>query len=232
MTIGTTLSSPEVPWQAPEMAERATFLIEHPECRVTEDLLIALEGDIHRRAVQMVRSDDEFEVEDVESEIVAGIFECATYFRNLDALGRPIFDFLAQQPSYIVRHAAGKISSELRRERARTELTYSYDTPIETGNEGDEGEELFVTMADPDAGFDTERLEFSELAVAVDERLRTDPILRHDPTVRQIWSLLVTGHDRADIGALLGLRRQRVHERFVRLRAVVSEFEPSYAVGS
>ena len=83
-----------------------------------------------------------------------------------------------------------------------------------------------------DAGFDTERLEFSELAVAVDERLRTDPILRHDPTVRQIWSLLVTGHDRADIGALLGLRRQRVHERFVRLRAVVSEFEPSYAVGS
>ena len=87
-------------------------------------------------------------------------------------------------------------------------------------------------MADNSAGFDTNRLELRELAAAVDERLRTDPVLRHDPTVRQVWSLLLTGHDRADIGALLGLRRQRVHERCVRLRSVISELDPAYATAT
>jgi hypothetical protein len=233
MPADTMLSSPETPWRVPEIADRASFLIEHPECLVTEGLLNRLAGEIHRRAATMVRSDDDLEVEDVESEIAAGIFECATHFRTLDAEGRPIFDFLSQAPSYIVRHAAGKISSELRRERIRAGHTFSYDAPIEaSGDEADEGDELFIALADSGAGFNTDRLEFRELAAAVDERLRTDPVLRRDPTVRQVWSLFLTGHDRADIGALLGLRRQRVHERCLLLRSVISEFDPSYVAAA
>jgi hypothetical protein len=233
MPAETTLSTPEAPWRAPEIADRASFLIEHPECLVTEDLLNRLMVDIHRRAAAMARDDDELELEDVESEIVAGLFECATHFRRRDAAGQPIFDFLAQQPTYIVRHAAGSVSSELRRQRVRAHHTFSYDTPIEaSGDDADEGDELFITLADSKAGFSTDRLELRELAAAVDERLRTDPVLRRDPTIRQVWSLFLTGHDRADIGALLGLRRQRVHERCLRLRPVIAEFDPAYAMAA
>jgi hypothetical protein len=46
-----------------------------------------------------------------------------------------------------------------------------------------------------------------------------------------VWELTLTGHDRTDIGALLGIRRQRVHERCAKLRAIIAELDPSAVVG-
>jgi len=216
-------------WRAPENVEHRLFLDEHPQCRVTEDKWAELNRFIDWEAKDLFRRSHQMTVEDIRQEIVAGILECATYYRDLDEDGRPVFDFLEQAPSYIVRHAAGSVSSELRRRRASAQRTYSYDAPIHLSSDDGDGEEISTILADPSAVVDSASVELHELCSAIYARLRSDANLRDNTTTRQVWNLILTGHNRTDIGALLGLRRQRVHECVVRLRDVIAEIEPSVA---
>jgi len=220
----------ENPWRSPEIADRSAFLKVHPECLVTPEVLAVLEPEIRWRASLMVRARDELTLEDVISDIIAGIFECATQYRFTDELGYPVFDYLAQVPSYVVRHAAGHSSSYLRKVRKQAEVTFSYDAPLE-GDGIESDDEVCYTPVDPSAEITSGNIEFSQMVGAIAARLESDPVLRRDPSLSQIWSLLATGHDRADIAALLGVRRQRVHDRCAKLRGLMAEYDPSYGVG-
>ena len=224
-------TSAEPRWQAPEMVDRASFLAAHPECVVSPEIFARLEPEIDHYASWIRRRSDELTSEDIKSEVVARILECATFYRHTDEEGQPIYDFLAQSTKYIVMHAAGKVSSELRRSRNHQEVTVSYDAPIDVSAEGEEGDEMLVTIADTSATVDTANLEVADLIRAVEERLRSDPKLRDDVTTHQVWELTLTGHDRTDIGALLGIRRQRVHERCAKLRTIIAEIDPAAVVG-
>jgi len=217
----------ENPWRSPEIADRSAFLKAHPECLVTPDILAALEPEIRWRASLMVRARDELTFEDVVADIIAGIFECATQYRFTDELGNPVFDYLAQVPAYVVRHAAGHSSSYLRRARKQAEATFSYDAPLE--NDGIESDDdVCYTPVDAGAEITSGNIEFAQMVGAIAARIEADPVLRRDPYLAQIWSLLATGHDRGDIAALLGVRRQRVHDRCPKLRVLMAEYDPSY----
>jgi len=232
MTSPTSESTyPEARWRPADMADRASFLAAHPECRVTEEILARLEPEINHYASWIRRRSDELTCEDIRSEVIARLFECATYYREADAAGQPIFNFLEQATKYIVMHCAGHVSSELRRARNHQEITVSYDAPLELSGD-DEGEEMLVTLADKSVSVDSERLEAQDLVNAVEERLRNDPALAADPSTRQVWDLIITDHDRTDIGALLGMRRQRVHERCAKLRSLIAEIDPAAAAGA
>lgn len=221
-----TVLASDARWRAPEIDDRGSFLVEHPECLVTEGKLAELNLEIGRRAAYMFRQNDELTREDIESDVVAGILECATHYRELGDDGQPIFDFLDQAPSYIVRHAAGRVSSELRRQRDRAKVTSSYDAPRRIGTAGDGGVGLLATIADTSAAVGSARVELLELTSAVEARC-------HDTTTRRVWYLILIGYDRAEIGQILGLRRQRVAERFNKLRDIIAEIEPSaVATGS
>ena len=211
----------EVPWQAPQIADRSLFLRQHPQCVVDAALLENLGHYIEAQAHQLNRTCEEDLYEDIYAEIIAGIIECATYFRVLDDQGQPIFDYLAQKPSYIVRHAAGKISSQIRRDRQRSKLTVSLDSPVILDSEDEEEEEgLLAVVSDPDAHADSGHLELLEIAREIDTQLADDE------GARQVWGLMMTGHDRREIGALLGLPRQRVHDRCLRIREAYAAIDP------
>jgi hypothetical protein len=210
-------------WCAPEITDRPSFLRDHPQCVVTPDKLAELDHHIDRLADWMRRPGDELSVNDVRQEIVTRILECATHYRSLDDDGQPIFDFLDQEPTYIVRNAAGMVSSQLRRQRAQARLTVSYDAPIAVRSDGGDddcdGDGLLAVMCDSSVAVDATRVELWEFALTLTDRLCRD----HDSTLGQVWDLVLTGHDRRDIGALLGIRRQRVQERFAKLRTIILE---------
>jgi len=210
----------EVPWQAPQIADRNLFLRQHPQCVVDATLLEKLGRYIEAQAHQLNRTCEEDLYEDIYAEIVTGIIECATYFRISDEQGQPIFDYLAQKPSYIVRHAAGKISSQIRRDRQNAKLTVSLNSPIILDSEDEEEEGLLAIVSDPNARADSGHLELLEIARQIDAQLGDDE------GARQVWGLMMTGHDRREIGALLGLPRQRVHDRCLRIREAYAIIDP------
>lgn len=201
-------------WQRPVITDRAAFLAAHPQCRVTPELLEELAPEIHAVARSLdVYANRERQIE-IETEIIAGIIDCATHYRTVEeTTGEPDFDYLAQTRGYVVRHAAGKISSEIRRERKEAALT----TPLlaalslaEGGEEGIEDEGLIADPADRNAEEIVEQIEFRDLVMRISQNLTPDQA--------RVFVLVVEGHTRPEIGSLLGLARQRVHEYMASIR--------------
>lgn len=201
-------------WQRPVITDRAAFLAAHPECRVTPELLEDLAGEIHAVARSLDSYANRERQIEIETEIIAGIIDCATYYRTIDDItGQPNFDYLAQTKGYVVRHASGKISSEIRRERKEAAVT----TPLlnalslaEGEYEGADEEGLIADPADWNAEAVGEQVEFRDLVIRINENL--------SPDQARVFALVVEGHTRPEIGSLLGLARQRVHEYMSSIR--------------
>lgn len=201
-------------WQRPPITDRAAFLAAHPECRVTPELLEDLATEIHAVARSLdAYASRERQIE-IETEIIAGIIDCATHYRTVDeASGEPNFDYLAQTKGYVVRHAAGKVSSDIRRERKEAALTTPLASAVslaEGDYDGADDEALIPDPADWDAAPIGEQVEFRDLVRRISESLTEDQI--------RVFALVVEGHTRPEIGSLLGLARQRVHEYMSSIR--------------
>jgi DNA-directed RNA polymerase specialized sigma24 family protein len=200
-------------WQPLAIPDRAAFFAAHPECRVDAALLNELSDEIHSCARNLDPLASSERRAEITQEIVAGILDCATQYRRLDPVtGTPIFDFLAQTRGYVVRHAAGKVSSEIRRER-RAAPTVTLGASLRGGNDFDDGEDLADDVMDADSPGPEDQAMYSDLVLRVNAQL--------NPDQRRVFALMVEGHQRPEIGQILGLARQRVHEYAEQIRPIM-----------
>ena len=191
-------------WQRPVIVDRAAFFVAHPECRVDAALLDELGDEIRSCARNLDPLASSERRAEITQEIVAGIIDCATHYRQLDPVsGAPIFDYLSQSRGYVVRHAAGPVSSEIRRDR-RSAPTVTLGATLSGSSDFDDGEDLADDVMDTDTPTTESQVEYSDLVLRINAGLTPDQ--------RQVFALMVEGHQRPEIGQLLGLARQRVHE--------------------
>jgi hypothetical protein len=195
-------------WKRPFVTDETAFAAAHPETVVSAELWARLEPEIARRARILEYDDDPAVQADLRAELRLSIIEAARTARSRDARGGPVYDYLAQHPTYIVWHAAGPIYSRLRRERRQAETTLRYEllggedewgalTPAETIDET-----TTVPMSSS--------LEGAELFTAIAARL--------SPAQRRVLELLAEGSERGEIGDLLGLSRKTIHDHIVAIR--------------
>lgn len=206
-------ATPLARWRAPQITDRRAFLDAHPECEVSVELLEKLEPYIRFRARQIEPVADADLHADLVAEITASIIECATHYRSTDPdSGLPIFDYLAQAPSYVVQHAAGKAYSAVRRQRtADRHLRPQFLSAGNGYDNGEEDEDLeLIDRSLPDMA---QLADDSELIDAIAAALR-------NPLRRKIFRLLMAGADRGEVGLTLGLARQRVHDHVLIIRQV------------
>lgn len=202
-------------WIEEPIDDAAAFAAAHPETVVTPELWERLEPEIRRRARGL-----EWNAErrpDVEAEIRLRIIEAARAYRDRDAAGEPVYDYLAQGIGYIVQHAAGRVYSGLRRERrvagSITTLGALADSRA-TREDGGEGPAV-LDPADPNPRDPIERGSEDELYLAIAAKLT--------PTQLRIFRLMREGWDRPQIGGLTGLARQSVHDHVAAIRKTTME---------
>jgi DNA-directed RNA polymerase specialized sigma24 family protein len=199
-------------WIEPELRDPAAFYAAHPEAVVTAELLERLEPSI-RWLVRRYRGP--WDGDEVRAALRARIVEAATGYRHLGADGEPVYDFLAQAPSYIVQHAGTLVYSAVRRDRAAANRSRSLDWSSghgsgawDTAGEGPGGdpdplEPLGCEPSDHASGY-------RELVAAIGRRL--------SGRARHAFALLLVGHSTGEAARLLGISRQRFHEHMGAIR--------------
>jgi hypothetical protein len=197
-------------WVEPALTDPAAFFAAHPETVVGPELWDILEPEIKRQANHLEW--DEERRTDVAAEIRLRIIEAATGSRERDEQGRPIYDYLRQQPGYIVQHAAIRAYSRLRRERREAATTLALEDLLPAGIEESEGSE--ATILDPrDPHPDANPVE----AISTAE-LELEIVAALTPMQRQVYDQLRSGWSRPEIGERLGLSRQAIHDHVVGIR--------------
>jgi biotin operon repressor len=201
---------PAARWVEPAIEDHAAFALEHPETVVTPELWARFEPEIRRRA-RALEWDAERRL-DVEAEIRLRIIEAARGYRQLDEHGEPVFDYLAQNTGYIVQHAAGWVYSGLRRERREAGSTVLLGALAESRSEREEGGEApaILDPADPTI--------LDPLARTNEEQLYHAVAARLTRTQLRVFRLMREGWDRAQIGQMVGLSRQSIHDHVSAIR--------------
>lgn len=206
-------------WLEPQIADYGSFFQEHPEAAVSSDLLTSLRDEVARRARTIDNNWDPERQRELQAEINLRIIEAATSYRSLDPVtNAPVFDYLQQHRGYIVHHAAGKVSSQFRRERreaARTLRLLSIGSQ-ESDEEDLGNEERLEDVVDARSltSEPTAQMEHDELRDAISARL--------SPAQLKVFHLLDAGLTRPEIGQTLGLSRQTVHDHVVAIRKETS----------
>lgn len=213
MTIATLAEAP-ARWRAPGITDRSAFLAAHPECRPSDELLAELEPHLHYRARSIEPTADPDRHEELVSEILASIFECATHYRRTDPLtGEPVYDYLQQRAGYIVQHAAGRVYSAVRRQRAADRHLRPQLLSATRWDDPEAGDMEIADASVPDLA---ELADAHELVEAIAGKLRNQ-------TRRQVFRLLMAGLSRQEVGAELGIARQRVHDHVLAIRDAANE---------
>ena len=203
-------------WRQPAFADRAAFLAEHPECRLTDAQLDGLRSEISYRASQLGGRAMTAEVrDDLETDIIAGILEAATKYRTVGADGQPVFDFLAQSKRYIVQHASHAACTNLRRDR-RQVFTVPLASPLDAldHEDGLAGDRI-PDPVDPSTVVSIAQLVAQDEA---DTRLVSAIRAQLGEAQRATLDLLLRGTRRAEVPGVTGLARQRVHEHVEAIR--------------
>jgi hypothetical protein len=175
---------------------------------VGDALLERLAPDIAARARAL--DQDASEQEEIRAEIRSRIVECAASYREFDASGAPVFDYLEQHPSYIVQHAAIQAYTRLRRERREGFGTIR----IDADREDEDGRSRQFELADPVAVDPLERLVGSELQDSIGARL--------DGITAKVFLMLASGLERIEIARALSLDRRRIHEHVAKIRVAAT----------
>lgn len=200
-------------WQEPVIDDHAAFAQAHPETVISESLWARLEPEIARRAALLEFDGSPDTQAELRAELRTRIIEAATGYRETDADGNPVFDYLEQAPRYIVWHAAGRVYSGLRRDRRHQKLTDRIEL---LGGSDEWGEPRPADVADPSTfGSPTAQMEHNELYAEISDRLF--------PAQRRVLELLEEGLDRGEIGERLGITRKTVHDHINAIRLATLE---------
>lgn len=195
-------------WKRPFVTDEAAFAAAHPETVVSPELWARLEPEIARRARILEYDDNPAVQADLRAELRLRIIEAARMCRTRDGRGAPVYDYLAQHPTYIVWHAAGAIYTRLRRERREAETTLRYEL---LGGEDEWGELAPAETVDETTLVPmSSSLEGAELFAAIASRL--------SPAQLRVLELLAAGADRNEIGDTLEITRKTVHDHIVAIR--------------
>jgi hypothetical protein len=197
-------------WTEPNVSDWAAFREAHPETFVDADLLADLDSEIEARVRVMAPWADDEERTDLKSDLVLRVIEAATSYRETDERGQPIFDYLKQSRRYIVWHAAGKISSRLRRER-RLETVRIADLGPDDPDEPELNDGV-DDLPDPQSFDPTEGLIHRDLRDAIANRLSRAQL--------RVFRLLEAGYTWREIGRLLRLDRRTIHSHRTAIRSV------------
>lgn len=203
-------------WIETTPPDPAAFYEAHPQCVLTPERMAVLAPYVHQFARLAGNKFDIDQQEEQRQAIWVRIAECATAYRRTDpATGEPIYDFLEQQPSYIVMHAAARVRSSVRREVGAKERLgiISFQTPIPSSKEGETVELGSLVPARTVEAVD--EASHRELATKIAARL--------SPAQRRLFVLIAEGATPAEAGHLIGLKRQTVHDHMKVIREVTRE---------
>jgi DNA-binding CsgD family transcriptional regulator len=203
-------------WVETTPPDPAAFYADHPECVLTPERMAALEPYVNQFARLAGNKFDADRQEEQRQAIWVRIAECATAYRSTDPLtGQPVYDFLSQNPSYIVMHAAARVRSAVRREVGAKERLgiVSFETPIASSRDGETVELGSLIAARTVEAVD--EASHNELAQKIAARL--------SPAQRRLFVLIAEGATAAEAGHLIGLKRQTVHDHMKVIRQVTRE---------
>lgn len=205
---------PRERWVEPVVEDYPAFYAAHPETRLTMADIEGLRAEIHRRVRKLAPYSSAEEHADLEADLTLRVLEAATGSRRRDELtGEPVYDYMAQEPVYIVLHASGKVSSNLRRHWKEIESTVPLEA-IAPHTEDDDPDDL-VDVVDRTPFLPLARLEHSELSEAIATRL--------SPAQLRIFRLLDAGYERPEIAELLKLDRRTIHSHMAAIRVATEE---------
>jgi DNA-binding NarL/FixJ family response regulator len=188
------------------------FAREHPETVVSSALLEQLNNSITSAAYRLAIPGED--LEDVRQSIVEGIIVNARSYVLVD--GEPVYDLLAQHPSYIVQRGFAYAFVRFRRERRLVAHQ------VNLSHEGDEFE------ADPIMELSDEGLEVASTVSNRVDHASFVEALRADLTTQQriVLDLLASGVERSELASMLHVRRQTVHKHLSRIAEKAESLRP------
>lgn len=215
-------TAPRERWNEPVVEDYSAFYAAHPETRLAWSDIESLRSEIHRRVRLLSPYASVDEHADLEADLTLRVLEAATGTRSRDELtGEPIYDYMAQEPVYIVWHASGKVSSTLRRHWKEIEATVPLED-IAPHSEDAEPDEP-VDVADRTPFRPLARLEHQELRDAIASRL--------SPAQLRIFRLLDAGYERPEIAEMLTLDRRTIHSHMAVIRGATEAVLAGWSEG-
>lgn len=211
-------------WRPVKIEDREAFLRDHPECRLTEAAYQELKSAIKSRINKLDPSGTKERKADLETDILTGILDSATHYRETDpTTGQPIFDFLAQSKGYIVQHASHRACTMLRHERdaSKNEMPFPTAALVSEFHAGGGPNDMVPTPdpLDSSGAFAVDNVDTVNLRTALEAQLT--------PSQMRTLEIVLDGGRRSDVVAITGLARQRVHEHMLAIRAAYLAAEPS-----